>query len=102
MYGFTAREFAMMRVDKDLRNRNRFLQASVDELSARIETLEATVDKITPDDVNVVTIQPSGMLEVSAMVDGYRMSRMYGGHTEAGAVSDFIRRVNNSRSYNYA
>lgn len=51
--GFTAREFAMMKTDKDLRNRNRFLQASVNELSAHIETLGATVDKITPDDVTV-------------------------------------------------
>lgn len=60
------------------------------------------MDKITPDDVTVVTIMPSGILELSAMVGGFRMSRMYGGHTEAGAVSDFIRRINNPRSHNYA
>lgn len=51
--------------------------------------------RITHNDIYVTKLHPSGAIECSAIVDGYRESRVYFDYTKREAQHMFYREINN-------
>lgn len=51
--------------------------------------------RITHNDIYVTKLHPSGAFECSAIVGGYRESRVYFDYTKRGAQRMFYQEINN-------
>jgi hypothetical protein len=56
--------------------------------------------KLKASDISVEKSFPSGMLVLSAIVNGYRVQRRYMGYTKRSAIQDFLEEYNTERTTN--